>query len=94
MQQAEAGQLPETPDDHASIAALNQQPLAVDPTAEVVDEENTIDDSPAVNEIVQAVADTEDDILTIAQITAETIDPNIGMADLTPYDFMSDEIML
>ena len=79
---------------HASIAALNQQPLAVDPTAEVVDEENTIDDSPAVNEIVQAVADTEDDILTIAQITAETIDPNIGMADLTPYDFMSAENML
>lgn len=94
LQQAEAGQLPETPDDHASVVALNQQPLAVDPTPTVVDEENTLDDSPAINEIVRAVADTEDDILTIAQITAETIDPNIGMADLTPYDFMSAENML
>ena len=54
-----------------------------------MDEENTtIDDTPVVDEIVQAVAEDDDDLLTIAKIMDESIVPNVGMADMTPYDFM------
>lgn len=88
LQQAQDGQLPDVPDDDKSLAAvnaINQKPVAVVP----VDEENTtIDDTPVVDEIVQAVAEDDDDLLTIAKIMDESIDPNVGMADMTPYDFM------
>ena len=88
LQQAQDGQLPDVPDDDKSLAAvnaINQKPVAVVP----VDEENTtIDDTPVVDEIVQAVAEDDDDLLTIAKIMDESIDPNVGMAGMTPYDFM------
>ncbi|MBC6499404.1 AAA family ATPase [Weissella confusa] len=65
-----------------AVNAINQKPVAVVP----VDEENTtIDDTPVVDEIVQAVAEDDDDLLTIAKIMDESIDPNVGMAGMTPY---------
>jgi len=88
LQQAQDGQLPDVPDDDKSLAAvnaINQKPVAVVP----VDEENTtIDDTPVVDEIGQAVAEDDDDLLTIAKIMDESIDPNVGMAGMTPYDFV------
>ncbi len=35
-----------------------------------------------------AVADADPDTLTIASIMEGRFDPNIGMGDLTPYDFL------
>jgi exodeoxyribonuclease V alpha subunit len=83
LAQARDGQLPEVVTTETTVATLTDE-VGV---AELADEGDVTDELVVPEPEKVAEPSPSDDQLTVDLIQQEIIDPNVGMAGMTPYDF-------